>query len=420
MNFNVLKMRLPASMSPVYGSIKVRITLSDLPVPPSGFFPTRLVAQLTRGSDDLRPHALVSSGDYIYSMAKDGYTVGMFLAREGNGSPYACDVNNVLYVKLWLSASLAGGGSILPSASLSIQAPNGYTCQSAGNAEYNLQTLSSRVPQGRGSLVSIQNWRSASSSCVFDLTGYDFVYSNSALVLRLVVNNPPQPLSQSDPANRWRVILRSKGLNTQAGVPYSFPSSPFSNSVVGAVMNTDYASTVAVLGKLSSLVIQPGDYSASTSVNAKVHFVSIWFKTAQDTSPSASSSFVLIAAPTGFEFNSGCVVRDLPQQYYSSYYYTSSSSIARIWPLAAVLKCTGLTGDNQIAVPPLVSSVGLKERNFALISLNSKLFANRKYGLQLQVLNPTVNKLNMLGVSSSSLMRWSVWTLDRDQTFIDG
>ena len=128
-NNNVLKITLPTTMTSLGGPIiKHTLRVLGLAIPDTGFFSTRIGAQITDSSDK-RPSYILSDGDYYYKDPDDGTTVAKIVAYYGDGNekPFKSQSNNIVYLKLHFASTLfanSGDGD----AGFSVEMPLGYNC----------------------------------------------------------------------------------------------------------------------------------------------------------------------------------------------------------------------------------------------------------------------------------------------------
>ena len=97
-------------------------------MPPRGWFPTRIGAQVTDPSDG-RPSYTMSTGDYLYKEPDDGVTVAKILATNGDGNdrPFKGQRFNTIYLRVILATTLFSHLAD-HDAGFRITMPQGYSC----------------------------------------------------------------------------------------------------------------------------------------------------------------------------------------------------------------------------------------------------------------------------------------------------
>ena len=194
-------------------------------------------------------------------------------------------------------------------------------------------------------------------------------------MVRLKVNNPVVPLPRDDPLNAWHLGMESMGSSLSRRKFNA--SEAFSESLV---FGENYTSSVAVLGRLTAVSLQPQGYqpapSASISgsgtgtVSTVIH---VFFRTAQML---VAGGKVLLQAPSGYDFGAVCQVSDLPKDGHHSHYYS-------------------IGGDHVTRRLPFVVCAGQQTFNsgfdLALVQLSTRLFAEEMYGWQILVDPPRLS-----------------------------
>ncbi|CAJ1432091.1 unnamed protein product, partial [Effrenium voratum] len=290
---NIVKLALPTEMTEIAGSISHTVRVSQLTLPPQGFFGTRLLAQVSL-SDDSRVHFTESSGVFLWKApaASAGLAGVVTVEGDGNQRPFRGQTENVLYMQLAFGATLFAelqDGD----ASFTLRPPPGYSCVAAGAAPDSLGFLGVAVPQGRGSLEAA--W--TLSTCTYSLKAGQLIPAGTRVLVALTVNQPETALPSDGLVNRWYLQLRSKGryrVQTQEPAATSFTQAD------------GIGRGVAVLGRLQQS-LQPSSFAAGAAVTLFVFL-----------KPEQSSGYggqVLVSAPEGFDF-APCLVQSLPEIYY--------------------------------------------------------------------------------------------------------
>eukprot|EP00445_Apocalathium_hangoei_P028275 CAMPEP_0203914780 /NCGR_PEP_ID=MMETSP0359-20131031/55646_1 /ASSEMBLY_ACC=CAM_ASM_000338 /TAXON_ID=268821 /ORGANISM="Scrippsiella Hangoei, Strain SHTV-5" /LENGTH=304 /DNA_ID=CAMNT_0050841155 /DNA_START=1 /DNA_END=912 /DNA_ORIENTATION=- len=255
--------------------------------------------------------------------------------------------------------------------------PEGYQCKMVlkteprgdGDDKIALATLPADSPTGNGGLPASTTfeggnlttpgagyrsgrWEFDANRCTFHFDRFMTVWENSRLYLNIFVLNPALPLPRNDPSNRWIVNFTSSGevgapsANKAPCFPYNpplcyetgetyyvnplgqpqasfeplYPSEglsvtvgPYETSLpLDLIAEPNYTTSFAVLGILEDLVVQPNYFHLGAR-----NKLQIWFR--PDLGNHERDGFLGIQGPAGFDFGDPCVVRDLPQSYYSIY-----------------------------------------------------------------------------------------------------
>merc|ERR1719316_100525 len=153
----------------------------------------------------------------------------------------------------------------------------------------------------------MMRWSYSNNMCHYSLKRNDIIYAGSALMMKMVVNNPKVSLPRTAIANKWNVVLRGKGLYTSAKSTEPAEFQKFSEGLEA----TDYGSNVAVVGILSHVSMQPTDFriseapvkDATTGGMVVEQEMYVFFKTEQT---AGFESSILLQAPVKFNFGAEC------------------------------------------------------------------------------------------------------------------
>eukprot|EP00397_Hematodinium_sp_SG-2012_P000062 GEMP01000062.1.p1 GENE.GEMP01000062.1~~GEMP01000062.1.p1 ORF type:complete len:1949 (+),score=351.84 GEMP01000062.1:86-5932(+) len=378
-NNNILKVVMPLDMEPIYGQVKQILDIGGITWPSGGVFLGRLAAQVTT-PDDTKPFYVISTGDYIYKEPDEGQTVGKLVHLEGDGnhSPFRGDQNNELYAKIILSATLfsalADGNAMFV-----VTPPEGYTCKigvtdqgttSPWAAKPTLQVFGDEVPQGRGTIADGWSVSADGKKCIHSLKQKAVIFAGSSLMVKFTVDNPETALRQVDPDNRWTIEMTSQGYYSKKRTA---PASPFK------AIEQHYDGNVAVLGHLTTCLIQPTSFTAGGS------YINVFFRTEQNTNP---NGYVVVKAPVGFQ-PSVCEVTNLEDEYYATGRTTGTK------PLPDAMACTF---DDQMRFR---------------IQMAGGLESEKTIGFRLKIDIPTA-------YTSVHRTSWFIYTQDSMKRSIDG
>ncbi|CAE8629576.1 unnamed protein product [Polarella glacialis] len=401
---NIVKLTLPADMTEIYGAtVQHTVRVTGLKLPMTGFFGTRLAAQVSL-EDDTRVHFTESSGAYVWKAPKTGdqqsTTASVVVIKgDGNDMPFKGDLGNTLYVRFLLGASLFSelkdGDS-----SLKILLPRGYFCRAADAAPETLNVFAGEQPQGRGTLASSSNvlvnlnstgtWSFDGQVCMYRLKAGEMVPAGTQVMLRLTVDHADEPMKEADLLNSWSLQLFSKGwyrrqVQTVAAAPFQAVSG-----------NLNFGTAVAVLGKLVQECIQPSTFVKSSRNNV----LSVFFRPEQT---SGYQGQIIITGPPGFNFAVNppdqCRVTRLPDIYYR---VGGGRQYTQYLPL--VLSCTSACSEKG----------GCVDLNFnrALVGITNSLLPTFVYGFQLDLFNKA-------GYDVGDENLWSIATTDELGRLLD-
>jgi hypothetical protein len=184
---------------------------------PEGFLPMRWGVQLTDSYDN-NPSYVLTSGAYIMQSAN--YTIlpniiAALWGKRGWGNPkrYKSETN-LFYMRLQLPYDLP------PTSNLTIQLPEGYTCESVSRVPNDLPAFGASFPSGNGfmpagpgaeKILEANYWSYDRNFCVMRMDAELRYYQNQRFYFYVVVTNPAVPLSRFDPSNFWKVDLETNG-----------------------------------------------------------------------------------------------------------------------------------------------------------------------------------------------------------------
>jgi len=378
---NIIYLKLNSAMDEISDTIKHVLRIRSLVLPNGGFFPGRIAVQVS-AQDDSQPHYVISSGDYIWKQPALQATVSELVIHEGDGNnqPFRGQIGNILHLHLALGATLHSVDTDRL-ATFSVTLPAGYVCSQISATPETLSIFSDTW--GRGTLDS-KRWFCTGNILKYTVALHEAVYAGSSLFVGLTVTNPPKALPRSDPRNRWYLSMRSAGTHTtvQTAGPLDFNAQ---NELNYAAY---FSTNVAVLGQLADACLQPTDFRPTSD-----HQLYIFFKTEQS---AGFLGYVVVDAPSGFDFGTVCNFGDLDAAYYSS------TAGQQTFPLPEPAACGGFKLDKSSDA-----------NNRAIIQVRGHLRPGRIYGFQIAVTNPSTYEA---GQQTS----WRIWTRNQAQSYIDG
>lgn len=393
-NKNVAVIQLPHDMETMTQFIAHTVEIQGLALPQGGFFPQKLAGQLTT-EDDVKPHYVVSVGDFLWKKPDDGQSVGKLVDvyGDGNQAPFRGDKMNILYARIQLAATLFSAIQT-GDAVMTIILPEGYECirtldvdgRSPWQAPDDLNIwqetgapFGSGVPdEGSGA----RGWSVVNNTCIFTLRQNAVVFGGSALTIRITANNPMEAMTREDERNRWSVLTKGKG--------YHQWQAEFDPAVFKTDGLSYYSQNVAVMGKLTDIFIMPDIFSRSYTVEQfSLGWVSVFFKTEQTTGVFGG---LQLEAPPTFEFTGDpCQVRELADMYYATHAQPPTKR------MPGYLTC-------QWFQEPF---------NYADISFEGALLEQTIYGLKIQVKNP-------IDYNETQRSGWRIYTLSQTKYRVDG
>jgi hypothetical protein len=144
----ILKLQLPASMTPFSGTIRHTITVSNLVLPTMGWFPSRLSVEVSDTTDQNPSFSLVQ-GNYLWMAPPAGATWASVIATGANALPFQGQSGNTLYVQIVLGATLYRQSQSSNVGSLLIKLPFGYQCKQVAVSETQQVFYKTGIPNGR-------------------------------------------------------------------------------------------------------------------------------------------------------------------------------------------------------------------------------------------------------------------------------
>eukprot|EP00929_Paragymnodinium_shiwhaense_P030622 TRINITY_DN1731_c0_g1_i1.p1 TRINITY_DN1731_c0_g1~~TRINITY_DN1731_c0_g1_i1.p1 ORF type:complete len:3325 (+),score=634.57 TRINITY_DN1731_c0_g1_i1:113-10087(+) len=390
---NYLELQLPATMSKMDQFISHMVAIKGLRLPRTGFFPTRLGAEIAQ-ADGTKPHYMESLGDFLWKAPDEGQAVGKLVNvfGDGNARPFRGERGNVLYAVISNAATLFSAIQT-GDAFMTIHLPEGYECVrtqdidgvSPWRAEDDLHVFGGNIPQGSGSPnegSGTRGWSVQDNKCVYTLRQNAVVYSGSMLTVRITVNNPPFPLKRESKMNRWLVELTSKGYHQW---PVTLQPEGFKTGDNMA----NYSDNSAVLGRMTNINIVPLNLQRSIDENRiMMSRLYVFFQTEQETGVNAS---IQLLSPDGFSFPKICMAQNLPTQYYGA-----------------------RPGFETMRLPGIISCLYETEPfNHIVIKLTGSLLAGKYYAFETETISPFVSQ-------DSHHHAWQLFTLTGNYFRVDG
>eukprot|EP00929_Paragymnodinium_shiwhaense_P030623 TRINITY_DN1731_c0_g2_i1.p1 TRINITY_DN1731_c0_g2~~TRINITY_DN1731_c0_g2_i1.p1 ORF type:complete len:3304 (+),score=505.88 TRINITY_DN1731_c0_g2_i1:116-10027(+) len=386
---NYLEVRLPATMTRMDAHISHTVAIKDLRLPKTGFFATRLGAEISL-ADGSKPNYKESLGDFLWKAPDEGKAVGKLVNvfGDGNARPFRGDRGNILYAVISNAATLFAAVQSAD-AVMTIQLPEGYECVrtqdvdgvSPWRAEEDLRVFDTNIPQGSGSPdegSGTRGWSVKDNKCFFTLRQSAVVYAGSLLTVRITVNNPPFPLKREHTMNRWYVELMSKGY-------HQWPVTLQPEAFKTGNNESSYSDNSAVLGRMTNVKIVPITNLQSAPVMSRLY---VFFQTEQETGVNA---FIQLVSPEGFNFTRKCMAQNLPTQYYGT-----------------------RPGFETLRLPGILSCLYETEPfNHTVIKLTGSLLAGKYYAFETETMNPDFSL-------ESHQHGWKLFTLTGNYYRVDG
>ncbi|CAJ1415321.1 unnamed protein product [Effrenium voratum] len=383
---NALLRLVFAEMDPISDTVQHTVRLIALQLPVSGFFGTRLGAELSGGD---APSFQISTGAVLFAAPSAAGTV-LPLAQD---KPFRGDQQNHLFVKLTLASALWGGavaaaavgaGSSVQSVlGLELQLPQGYACLGAEPAQSHEL---GEYGQGRGDIgldAELDGyWLYSGRLCIYTLRPYGVVYGNSSLVVKLTVDNPGTTMPRTEPTNVWTIRLRGAYAPlTTTGVAVALQSGQlrtFEATAAGGRSNAP------VLGVLTDASVSPESFGAAAR-----NWLSVFFTVEQSAAHGAQLQLELAE---GFLFQTQCLTQRLP-----SYHYASASAQLGLAPLlpVPVLRCRGQLHTALVTAPSSASLVAGQSYGFQIQVLNARTYQQQQHdAVRLTTLSATGDALD--------------------------
>jgi len=224
------------------------------------------------------------------------------------------------------------------------------------------------APQGRGDIgldPQIDGyWLYSGRFCMYVLRSYGVVYAGSAIVLKVVVNNPIFALPRRDPQNVWTLRLRG----STAPLAAATTALPRTGALAAlADVSERLRKNVPVLGVLRDATVTPQFFGAGITRN----WLSVFF-TAEQGGP-GNGGAVELRVPEGFSFPPSCLTQPLPAFHYAtpSAQLAGTAALRSTAPLA-VRRC-------RVGGVPNIAEVTLPS--------SARIAAGSTYGFEIQVFN---------------------------------
>lgn len=424
-NFNICKITLPKLMKSIDDTNFGRYKLFNLNLPPSGFYPQVVTAEIATPTDTqpdylgLNPSMQVTAQDTTRSLKI--YVTPKFLSislvtkvGDGNQAPFAGSggLSNVLYARVVFGTtirSLAGNDIRLV-----FTLPAGYTCtyinDGNGIKVPRLTVLAGTTPSGQGRLGGGVNnpdavYTNARTDCQVVFQKDMTVYSPTVYYAPIVVNNPAKPLPSNDPTNYFNASIRYNLPDQLPFTPQPVQLQPYQWSRCASSdirinkflcwypLSPGYGSSVSVLGYISQFTISPTNFGVS-----QTNVLYVFFQTQQPVgTPANPDTEIWVDAPSTFDFGAFCKAGVLD----SLYYIPEGSGTVPI-PVGDVTVCNGdVTDSSQLTY------------NRARVKTIGRLVMNSFYGFQLTVKNAP-------SFISTQLDMWRLWTYTGDLVAMDG
>eukprot|EP00392_Amoebophrya_sp_AT5.2_P009519 g9547.t1 len=281
-------------------------------------------------------------------------------------------------------------------------------------AETNLNLINHLLPQGRGtpttrevlptfaaaSPTNSHGWETAAgdeTTCIYKMGLNGVLYRGSALMIKLLVDNPPVAMQKNSTENEWKLTITGKG---------EFTTLLHTTPIRFKALESNYTANVAVLGELTEAVISPVKFVGATNAARLIvqHELLIFFKTEQG---AGYMGYVAIEAPKelvplpallsdriGYTFANPCVAEPLPHNYYAKLAASENHVSTEFIP----------GGVRECVYDPT-------PYNRALVGANGILQPNTKYGFKLHAQAP---------YAYSPTQEWRIYTLDYVRQRIDG
>ena len=354
----------------VYGSNKQLIVFTNLPVPASGFLPTRIGVELSTASRS-KPDWIVSSGDFLVCSPEPGMIVASIVSGGGG---FVGQQNVHMDIRVMVPWLLSGGGKVQVGSTVTVTAPLGFSLTS-------------------GWLVTPGSC--SSNVCVFSINSNNFLIREFNIAV--TANNPSTRPSASE--NLWTIQVGSRGAGSDI---VSFPPEEFEGkSVMEAITEARMEFSNPLL---SVRFVRAGKSGVKTEMNEAW----IWMHTGQ-----GGGAGIVIHGPRWVEFGSTCDLGDVDAV---GYYNSATMGIAQ-----TVQTCVGITtgvdSERGVDIESAVRATkagGL--RNAAVISVYPSLFPGTDYLFRIGFPNPTADLVDMTSLNGE----WRVYVMDRDGMVIAG
>jgi hypothetical protein len=420
---NTIRLKLPNIMAPITDTTSHTIAIGNLPLPEYGFFPENIDAEIMNDKEE-KPfywnrNILATDGARLYVLPKVKFAALVTEPLDGNTQPFKGTQNNRLYIRLTMGATVfARVSASLPEIYLKLPpniqaAARGYKCTAFnGLSEItsDLQVLGDTIPQPKGRLggdsqdeTTWRNVETPENACVMVFKEQMVLYAHSTVFFQIQLNNPQDAFKADDVDNQYEIRVNSLQFPTVVAGPYT----------LGSVPMDGYGKSVAVLGKLSDMILQPSNYGASQG-----NYLRIFFRTEQMVgSMAVPEARVMVQAPEGYDFQQYCEVSNLEPAYYipEAERFDPCGDQAALGTCTPYLRTYGLPLHTPAKcngkVPLGVTSQGTYSQ--AMISTNGRLMQASLYGFKLKIINKPL-------FISTDRNNWRIFTLSATETYVDG
>jgi len=392
---NIMKITLPSIMAEITSSVKHEIAVGSLPLPPGGFTPQIIPAELMK--EGQKSPYFWAQNKVATGGAKLSYTPRIISASivthlgDGNNAPFKGDIRNILYIRLVIGATYFSTGGNAVTLEFRLPQQQGYMCDTPpeGLPIPDLGVLEGKFPSTKGKLGGDQVTETVWSkevtpivACKLTFKMHMIYYAYSVVYTAVRVHNPIQAMKQDHRLNYWDLILLDGVNNIQAPIFRLKGQAP------------GFGGSVSVLGKLTNIVITPSNFGVSNK-NTMV----VVFKTEQEVGTVTDTVTELwVDAPSGFDFGRYCAANQLPESYYIPEPAQPTSKL----PVGPYIVCTGA---------PTTADETLYNR--AKIRTTGRLLREAMYGFSLEV-------TNVGSYVRSQLDNWTIWTYSSTGSGVDG
>ncbi|CAD7947927.1 unnamed protein product [Amoebophrya sp. A25] len=416
---NVIKIHMPDVMKdPVTKETTHTLKFLNLETPKGGFFNKRWGIQLSTEHDTLPTWGWTDG--FFLKEPEAGMSTGRLVINGPTGygpKPFKSDTGNNVYVRIQLGATIWNNGK--PDAgtfTLKLPAASGksYTCSvyDGGTVPMTLPPFSDFDMDGYldanfgvlGTHPSEGYWAAQSGpDCDYFLSPYMTIHSGQVFFIQLAVTNPENAMIKDDPANEWKIKMRSKGVGGDSAVDmpnsggYTFLSSETSVNLPGRPKL--WYKNLGVLDEISQPVLQPLQLKASTVASPMETQLYIFF---QMQSFVGRMGFVKLDAPCGYDFGSSCKAAPLPPFYYD--FYDVGSLPTRNF--TRIMQCQGKNIVDQCGADSTLF-------NRARVMVGDNVVAMGKYGFQLTAVLASE-------YSQATQNTWKLYVADSRDYVVDG
>ncbi|CEM22531.1 unnamed protein product [Vitrella brassicaformis CCMP3155] len=269
------RVTVPGGVGTINDGVDVFVVFDPIIPPAKGFFPEHIGVQVYALGGTLPTHTR-SAGGLLYKNVTVTEAGVVQKHGDGNMRPYRGNADNYLYARIVLGSFLfsakPGQGQML------ITLPVGYTCTAAEPTEDLLFVYGSSRPVGVSQLKTDagDSWSFGSNVCMYTMGQHHMIPSGAPFIVKLKVTNPSTPLPPYDPANVWKIVVRSKGRHEwRDTLEGGDPIQPDMQKIFTG--SGDYGPNVAVMGFLTEATLSPSHFAQDFSSNE----LTVFFKTEQ-------------------------------------------------------------------------------------------------------------------------------------------